>query len=870
MDDSVLKGKTMEDLRYIAKIMGIKNIVRYRKDELIRKMQEIEEAESQKSLKAKKDKNYPDNNNNISSDNLPVNIKETEAEITVLRKSKRGRPRKVTATAPEVTGDISGSLMAPPSDSLAVSKSEAESGAESVTKSEAESGTESGSKAGTRLVSGTRAGTRTIVRTGMRKGTRPATKSSARAGAQVSAGSESGPDTIQDETEGQLKLQFKENAGKQPQEESGEQPQEQTQEQLREKAGEQVREKTQEQAQDKPGEELEFVEQRIVIPKRRGRMSKEMKALLEAQKAENSNAEVTASTDRAKGKAVSKSEAGRDAKAETNKAGSAADAGTPIQAKHAASTEQTASAEQAASAEQSVSATPPQGAGLKPEEEQQDRQPYYRRQPRNDYYRRDSTSGYTPRYDRQKSDGRYYTNGQGRDDFQRQDDKQPYKPYYQPNYQQGGYQPNYQQGGYQPNYQQPYQPGYQPGVQAGFQPRDTDLLQQGGPDKVEKDADKPEKIDKIESEDPIEGVLEVLPDGYGFLRSDNYLSGPKDIYVSPSQIRRFGLRTGDKIKGKGRIQSTGEKFQALLYVQTVNDDAPDVSMKRIPFENLTPIYPDSRITVETTPRELSTRLIDLIAPIGKGQRAMIVSPPKAGKTILLQKIANAISVNFPEMYLIVLLIDERPEEVTDMQRSIKGEVVSSTFDEVPERHIKVAEMVLERAQRLVEHKKDVVILLDSITRLARAYNLTIPPTGRTLSGGLDPGALHKPKRFFGSARNIEFGGSLTIIATALIDTGSRMDDVIYEEFKGTGNMELHLDRKLSEKRIFPAIDIQKSGTRREELLLNQKELEGIWAIRKAMSNMGTGEVAEILINKLMQTKTNKDFVDSINLAFVER
>lgn len=375
--------------------------------------------------------------------------------------------------------------------------------------------------------------------------------------------------------------------------------------------------------------------------------------------------------------------------------------------------------------------------------------------------------------------------------------------------------------------------------------------------------------EKIESDDPVEGVLEVLPDGYGFLRSENYLSGPKDVYVSPSQIRRFGLKTGDRVKGKGRIPKEGEKFQALLYVQNVNGDTPDVASRRVPFEYLTPIYPDKRITLETSPKELSTRLIDLIAPIGKGQRGMIVSPPKAGKTILLKKIANAITTNYPDIELIVLLIDERPEEVTDMQRSIKGDIVYSTFDKVPEHHIKVAEMVLERAQRLVEHKKDVVILLDSITRLARAYNLTIPPTGRTLSGGLDPGALHSPKRFFGSARNIEFGGSLTIIATALVETGSRMDDVIYEEFKGTGNMEIHLDRKLSEKRIFPAIDINKSGTRREELLLNQKEIEGIWAIRKAMSSLGTADVTEMMISRLMQTKTNEDFVSGINVAFAD-
>ena len=380
----------------------------------------------------------------------------------------------------------------------------------------------------------------------------------------------------------------------------------------------------------------------------------------------------------------------------------------------------------------------------------------------------------------------------------------------------------------------------------------------------------PNGFEKIESDDPVEGVLEVLPDGYGFLRSDNYLSGPKDVYVSPSQIRRFNLKTGDKIKGKGRIPKEGEKFQALLYVQTVNGDPPEVATKRVAFEYLTPIYPDQRITLETAPRELSTRLIDLIAPIGKGQRGMIVSPPKAGKTILLKKVANSITTNYPEMELIVLLIDERPEEVTDMQRSIKGEVIYSTFDEVPEHHIKVAEMVLERAQRLVEQKKDVVILLDSITRLARAYNLTIPPTGRTLSGGLDPGALHKPKRFFGAARNIENGGSLTIMATALIETGSRMDDVIFEEFKGTGNMELHLDRRLSEMRIFPAIDINKSGTRREELLLDQKELESVWAVRKAMSNMGTAQVTEMIISRLMQTKTNMDFVGSINVAFGEK
>ena len=308
-------------------------------------------------------------------------------------------------------------------------------------------------------------------------------------------------------------------------------------------------------------------------------------------------------------------------------------------------------------------------------------------------------------------------------------------------------------------------------------------------------------FEKIESDDPVEGVLEVLPDGYGFLRSDNFLSGTRDVYVSPSQIRRFGLKTGDKIKGKGRIPKEGEKFQALLYVQSVNGDTPDVASRRTPFEYLTPIFPNQRITLETGPKELSTRLIDLIAPIGRGQRGMIVSPPKAGKTILLKKIANAITTNYPEIELIVLLIDERPEEVTDMQRSIKGEIIFSTFDKVPEHHIKVAEMVLERAQRLVEQKRDVVILLDSITRLARAYNLTIPPTGRTLSGGLDPGALHSPKRFFGSARNIENGGSLTIIATALIETGSRMDDVIFEEFKAPATWKYTLTEIVREAYI---------------------------------------------------------------------
>lgn len=363
-----------------------------------------------------------------------------------------------------------------------------------------------------------------------------------------------------------------------------------------------------------------------------------------------------------------------------------------------------------------------------------------------------------------------------------------------------------------------------------------------------------------------DGILEILPDGFGFLRSDNYQSGDRDIYISPSQIRRFNLRTGDRITGITRAPKEGEKFQALLYVQGVNGDNPESVIRRPNFEDLTPIYPDKKIVLESNPKDLSTRLIDLLAPIGMGQRGMIVSPPKAGKTILLKKIANSISKNYPDIELIVLLIDERPEEVTDMKRSINGDVIYSTFDEMPENHCKVAEMVLERAKRLVEQKKDVVILLDSITRLARAYNLTIAPTGRTLSGGLDPGALYKPKKFFGAARNIEEGGSLTILATALIDTGSRMDDVIFEEFKGTGNMEVHLDRRLSEKRVFPAIDMNRSGTRREEMLLSPKEYDAIIAIRKAFSSGSNAEVTEYLTSKLLQTRTNDEFIEAIRFS----
>ncbi len=384
------------------------------------------------------------------------------------------------------------------------------------------------------------------------------------------------------------------------------------------------------------------------------------------------------------------------------------------------------------------------------------------------------------------------------------------------------------------------------------------------PDKINNE------INNSEAVDTVEGVLEITEGGFGFLRFYNFLTSEEDVYVSPSQIRRFNLKTGDKLLGITRPPKSGEKFRALLYVQKVNGDKPEVASRRPNFEDLTPIYPNSRISLEYNPTDLSTRIIDLIAPLGKGQRGLIVAPPKAGKTILLKKIANSISKKHEDIEIIVLLIDERPEEVTDMQRSIKGEVIYSTFDELPSHHIKVAEMVLNRAQRLVEQGKDVVILLDSITRLARAYNLTIPPTGRTLSGGLDPGALHKPKRFFGAARNLEQGGSLTILATALVDTGSRMDDVIFEEFKGTGNMELHLDRKLSEKRIFPAIDMNKSGTRREDLLLSQKEMETIWNIRRAMSNSPTQEVTEAIITKLMASKTNMDFVDRARNKILEK
>ncbi len=361
------------------------------------------------------------------------------------------------------------------------------------------------------------------------------------------------------------------------------------------------------------------------------------------------------------------------------------------------------------------------------------------------------------------------------------------------------------------------------------------------------------------------GVLEILPDGYGFLRSPdyNYLPGPDDIYVSPSQIRRFGLRTGDTVSGTVRPPKDGERYFALLKVETLNREAPEKAKDKILFDNLTPLYPEKRLKLEHVPNEFTTRVVDMMAPLGKGQRALIVAPPRTGKTVLLQNIANAISANHPEVILIVLLIDERPEEVTDMLRNVKGEVISSTFDEPPTRHVQVAEMVIEKAKRLVEHKHDVVILLDSITRLARAYNTVVPPSGKILSGGVDSNALHKPKRFFGAARNIEEGGSLTIIATALIDTGSRMDEVIFEEFKGTGNSEIHLDRKLMEKRIFPCMDINKSGTRKEDLLVEKMDLNRLWILRKVLAPMNVVDSMEFLLGKLGSTKSNADFLNNM-------
>ena len=375
-----------------------------------------------------------------------------------------------------------------------------------------------------------------------------------------------------------------------------------------------------------------------------------------------------------------------------------------------------------------------------------------------------------------------------------------------------------------------------------------------------------EEENKLDSGKTANGILEVMPDGYGFIRSDNYLPGDNDVYVSPSQIKRFGLKTGDILRGKIRIKTQNEKFGALLKLETINDELPSIAMQRRNFEDLTPIFPNERIRLENGEKNVAMRIFDLVSPIGKGQRGMIVSPPKAGKTTLLKGVARSVLKNNPEAHIIILLIDERPEEVTDIREAIVGEnveVIYSTFDELPEHHKRVSEMVIERAKRLVEHKKDVIILLDSITRLARAYNLLVPPSGRTLSGGLDPAALHMPKRFFGAARNIREGGSLTILATALVDTGSKMDDVVYEEFKGTGNMELILDRKLQEKRIFPAIDIARSGTRREDLLLNKEEQEAVYIIRKATGGLRPEEATEKVLDLFVKTKTNEDFVSTI-------
>ena len=381
----------------------------------------------------------------------------------------------------------------------------------------------------------------------------------------------------------------------------------------------------------------------------------------------------------------------------------------------------------------------------------------------------------------------------------------------------------------------------------------------------------PEESTPKEPRPEVEGILEIQEENnFGFLRFSNFLTSDRDIYVSPTQIRRFNLKTGDKIKGITRLPKEGERFGALLYVLTVNGDEPGVAIRRPDFEDLTPVFPYERIRLESGSRELSMRLIDLVAPIGKGQRGLIVAPPKAGKTVLLKSIANSIEASYPDIEMIVLLVDERPEEVTDMRRSLKGgEVIYSTFDELPQHHVKVAEMVLARAQRLVEHEKDVVILLDSITRLARAYNMVVPASGRTLSGGLDPGALHKPKKFFGAARKMEEGGSITILATALVETGSRMDDVIFEEFKGTGNMELHLDRKLSEKRIFPAISLNKSGTRREDLLMDQEELEAVWTMRRALANSNSQDVTETIIENLAHTRNNRDFIQVIKKVMLD-
>ena len=490
---------------------------------------------------------------------------------------------------------------------------------------------------------------------------------------------------------------------------------------------------------------------------------------------------------------------------------------------------------------------------------------YQAQQPRQMGYQQQYRKPYQQNYQQRQGYG-YNQNRyqQGYQAYNRVYSQQSYQPSYNRDYSQQGYQqPSYQQG-YQ---QQSYQAAYEQQSEESFRRPDRPE----GYYNKEYGTSNPAVPGLLEGGEcgDCEGVLEVLPDGYGFLRSDNYLPGNKDIYVSIAQIRRFGLRTGDLVTGKTRPSKEGERFLALLYITAINGIDPEEAMKRKPFEELVPIYPNERLTLEyddgtgAKDQNLAIRLVDLIAPIGKGQRGLIVSQPKSGKTTLLKNIANGITNNYPDVTLIVLLIDERPEEVTDMQRSIKGEVLYSTFDELPEHHTRVAEMAQERAMRLVEQGKDVVVLIDSITRLTRAYNITIPATGKTLSGGMDPGALHKPKRFFGAARNIENGGSLTIIATALIETGSRMDDIVYEEFKGTGNMEIHLDRKLSEKRIFPAIDIYKSGTRRDDLLLSPDEMDAVYIIRKMLGNGNPAEITEQLIAMLEKTENNKEFVAKI-------
>lgn len=491
---------------------------------------------------------------------------------------------------------------------------------------------------------------------------------------------------------------------------------------------------------------------------------------------------------------------------------------------------------------------------------------YQAQQPRQMGYQQQYRKPYQQNYQQRQGYGynqnRYQQ--QGYQAYNRDYSQQSYQPSYNRDYSQQGYQqPSYQQG-YQ---QQSYQAAYEQQSEESFRRPDRPE----GYYNKEYGTSNPAVPGLLEGGEcgDCEGVLEVLPDGYGFLRSDNYLPGNKDIYVSIAQIRRFGLRTGDLVTGKTRPSKEGERYLALLYITAINGIDPEEAMKRKPFEELVPIYPNERLTLEyddgtgAKDQNLAIRLVDLIAPIGKGQRGLIVSQPKSGKTTLLKNIANGITNNYPDVTLIVLLIDERPEEVTDMQRSIKGEVLYSTFDELPEHHTRVAEMAQERAMRLVEQGKDVVVLIDSITRLTRAYNITIPATGKTLSGGMDPGALHKPKRFFGAARNIENGGSLTIIATALIETGSRMDDIVYEEFKGTGNMEIHLDRKLSEKRIFPAIDIYKSGTRRDDLLLSPDEMDAVYIIRKMLGNGNPAEITEQLIAMLEKTENNKEFVAKI-------